>query len=349
MDFWRNKRVLITGHTGFKGSWLSAWLVRKGAQVAGLALQPDTSPNLFDQLGLARQLDHAIADIRDARLVAGHVARVKPEIVFHMAAQPLVRRSYREPLDTFASNVMGTAHVLDALRALDHTCAVVVVTTDKVYRNREWDYAYREDDELGGHDPYSASKAATELVAAAWRSSFFHNGPIRLATARAGNVIGGGDWAEDRIFPDLARAFTASQPLVIRSPQSTRPWQHVLEPLSGYMDLAERLYLSADARWQSAFNFGPETTDWRSVLQLAEEARRHWPGEVISQPPAHAPHEAGRLAVAIDKARMQLGWSPRWGFARGVRETALWYRQVAEGQSPLELTAAQITAFEASR
>lgn len=345
MSFWQGKRVLVTGHTGFKGSWLSEMLVGRGAVVSGLALQPETNPALFDQLGLARRIDHATLDIRDASAVAARVRDVAPDIVLHLAAQPLVRRSYSEPVETWAVNVMGTAHLLDALTRLDRTIAVVVVTTDKVYDNHEWVHAYRETDRLGGHDPYSASKAGTELVAQSWRKSF-GGAPhgLRIATARAGNVIGGGDWSEDRILPDLMRALAAGQALSLRNPHAVRPWQHVLDPLAGYLTLAERLATSSEAQWQEGFNFGPEAVDLRTVRDLVDTALGHWPGRWVDASDPAAPHEAGRLALTIDKARATLGWAPRWSFQTAVSETVLWYRGLYEGQDAKALTRAQIAA-----
>ena len=274
---WKGRRVLVTGHTGFKGSWLSALLLSQGAQVFGLALAPDRQPALFEQLGLQPRLGHFTGDIRDSELVARRLRDVRPEVVFHLAAQPLVRRSYRDPLETWSTNVMGTANILDALRDWRDPCAVVVVTTDKVYENREWEHLYREGDRLGGHDPYSASKAATELVVESYRRSYFAEGPVRIATARAGNVIGGGDWSQDRILPDLARTRAAGQPLGVRNAHAVRPWQHVLDPLAGYLLLAERL-IAGDPHANAAFNFGPEAADQRTVGELVEAAGIHWPG-----------------------------------------------------------------------
>jgi len=311
-DFWREKRVLLTGHTGFKGSWLTLWLTSLGARVFGYALKPDTVPSLFQQLKLEGEIDHRIADIRDLDAVRERVRNVKPHVVFHMAAQPLVRRSYAEPIETWQTNVMGTVHLLDSLRAADWPCAVVIVTTDKVYENREWVHSYRETDRLGGHDPYSSSKASCELAVDSWRKSFFGDGsPVRIATARAGNVIGGGDWAEDRIFPDLARAIAACRPLVVRNPESVRPWQHVLDPLSGYLRLAERLFTCEEPQYQSAFNFGPDSTAARSVGELVEVAFANWPGETGGPPSSNQPHEARMLALECLKARQILGWVPR--------------------------------------
>ncbi|WP_370302938.1 CDP-glucose 4,6-dehydratase [Pseudooceanicola sp.] len=345
MSFWSGKRVLVTGHTGFKGSWLSLWLTRLGADVAGLALAPDTEPALFDQLGLADRLDHRIGDIREAATVAERVAQVQPDVVFHLAAQPLVLASYDDPLLTWDTNVMGTAHVLQALRDLSRPCAAVMITTDKVYENREWVHPYREEDRLGGHDPYSASKAGSELVIASWRKSFLAGHPVRVISARAGNVIGGGDWAANRILPDLARALGQGAALRLRNPAARRPWQHVLEPLSGYLRLAEAAYrgeVLADS-----YNFGPEPADVHPARALVETALSHWPGTWEDASDPAAPHEAGLLSLGIERARADLGYVPRWGFADSVRHSMEWYRDVAGGASPLDITAAQIAAFGA--
>jgi CDP-glucose 4,6-dehydratase len=346
--FWRGRRVLVTGHTGFKGSWLTLWLSTLGADVAGFALEPDTSPSLFLQLGLTDAIDHRIGDVRDARAIADRVAEVRPEVVIHMAAQPLVRRSYAEPVLTWQTNVMGTVHLLEALRPIDRPCAVVIVTTDKVYENREWVHAYRETDRLGGHDPYSSSKAACELATDTWRNSFFAGrSPVRIASARAGNVIGGGDWAEDRIVPDLVRALAAGRPVTVRNPASVRPWQHVLDPLSGYLTLARNLFESDDPALQSAFNFGPDAADSRTVRDLVDEAFATWPGTAAYGDELSAVHEARLLTLATSKARAILGWSPTWGFRRAVADTIDWYRAMHDGASPNSLSVAQVETFEA--
>jgi CDP-glucose 4,6-dehydratase len=351
-SFWEGRRVLLTGHTGFKGSWLALLLLELGAQVTGLALQPDTEPNLFAQLGLDRRLDHRIGDIRDADLLLSLVNELRPQVVLHLAAQPLVRRSYVEPTATWATNVMGTIHLLEALRRLDEPCSAVLITTDKVYRNNEWVYGYRETDPLGGHDPYSSSKAAAELAIASWRASFCgtqsHQSPhLRIASARAGNVIGGGDWAEDRIVPDAMKALGQGVPIGVRNPAATRPWQHVLEPLGGYLLLAERL--TASAELADAFNFGPQLESNRSVRELVAEALRHWPGRWEDQSDPQAPHEASLLHLVVDKAHHQLGWSPRWDFTTTVERTVGWYRQVQEGQtSALVCCLADLEAFWAA-
>lgn len=347
-DFWAGRRVLLTGHTGFKGSWLALWLSELGAQVTGVGLEPDTSPHLFNQLQLEKRLHrHHLADIRDAQSLAVIAESAQPEVVLHLAAQPLVRRSYRDPLGTWATNVQGSLNLLEALKPLQRPCAVVMVTTDKVYANQEWDYGYRESDRLGGHDPYSASKAAAELAIASWRASFCgemaHQNPhLAIATARAGNVIGGGDWAEDRIVPDAMRALAAGRPIPVRNPAATRPWQHVLEPIGGYLRLAEALSAAATngngvvSPCCDAFNFGPALEANRPVHQLIEEALRHWPGQWQDLSEPGAPHEAGRLHLQIDKAHHQLGWQPLWPFATTVQRTVAWYRQVARDPQAAE-------------
>ncbi len=343
--FWAQQRVLITGHTGFKGCWLALRLKMLGAEVHGLALEPDTSPALFHRIGLAREMSSRKLDIRDLDALTKSVREIRPGIVFHLAAQSLVRRSYAQPIDTWATNVMGTAHVLLSVADLGSPCIVVAVTTDKVYANREWVHPYREADRLGGHDPYSASKAASELLIESWRKSFLAGTNVRLAVARAGNVIGGGDWAEDRIVPDIVRALSRGAPIQVRNPAATRPWQHVLDPLDGYLTLAEALTRSDDPTIQGAFNFGPDADATRTVRMLVEEVLKHWPGRWEHIGADGAPHEAGLLSLATDKARHVLGWRPRWGFEQAIRETVEWYRHVERGAEPLKLCREQIARY----
>ena len=351
--FWSGRRVLVTGHTGFKGSWLALWLSQLRAQVCGVALGSNTRPALFEQLELASGLaGHHLLDIGDAGALAAIAAAFKPQVVLHLAAQPLVRRSYRDPLGTWATNVQGSLHLLEALKPLKHPCAVIMVTTDKVYANREWDYGYREEDRLGGHDPYSASKAAAELAIASWRNSFCGSGAhqtphLAIATARAGNVIGGGDWAEDRIVPDSMRSLAAGEAISVRRPGATRPWQHVLEPLGGYLLLAEHL-ANFGQSFATAFNFGPRLESNRSVRELVEAAIGQWPGSWHDLSDLAAPHEAGRLHLQIDKAHHQLGWRPLWPFAATVERTVAWYRAVHDGASPLECCLSDLNAYQMS-
>lgn len=324
---YRGRRVLVTGHTGFKGSWLCLWLQALGAQISGLALDPPSEPSHWDSLKLSIN-DHRI-DIRDEAAVRGIFAAERPEIVFHLAAQPLVRRSYREPVTTWETNVMGTVHVLEAVRHTPQVRGVVVVTSDKCYENRESPWAYRERDRLGGHDPYSASKAGAELVAASYRSALLqHPSAPLLATARGGNVIGGGDWSEDRLIPDLVRSVFACEPLVIRSPRATRPWQHVLDCLSGYLLLGQRL-LAGDSASADAWNFGPEGGNL-TVEQVLADLARTWPQlqwRVASGP---QPHEAALLQLDSARARTHLGWRPVWNSETAIHHTANWYRRFLE-------------------
>ena len=346
-NFWRGKRVLLTGHTGFKGSWLALWLRRLGAQVHGFALPPDCQPSLHAAMPVEARALPLGGDIRDAQAVAQAVARARPEIVLHLAAQALVRASYAQPLETLASNVMGTAHVLDALRHVDTVRAVVVVTTDKVYRNLEWAWPYREDDALGGHDPYSASKAACELVAACYRDSFLAKRGVALATARAGNVIGGGDWSADRLVPDAVRAWQAGTPLVIRRPQALRPWQHVLEPLAAYLLLAEKLWVQPSLA--GAYNFGPDSSEAATVAEVVSlAAQAYGSGQWHAEEAPSGPHEAGWLALEVARARTVLGVSSRWPLHEGVRRTLQWYRRHAQGAAALALCPKDIDDFEAA-
>lgn len=343
-DLWRGKRVLLTGHTGFKGAWLSLWLQRLGAHVTGLSLSPSTTPNLFSLADVTAVCDHRVIDVRDARAVREVVDAARPEVVLHLAAQALVRRSYGEPLDTFATNVMGTAHVLDALRGSVDVRVVVVITTDKVYRNHEWPWPYREGDALGGHDPYSASKAACELVVDSYRAAFLAAQGVRIATARAGNVIGGGDWSEDRLIPDAVRAWSKGAMLDVRRPQGIRPWQHVLEPLSAYLTLAEHLWDNDDG--VGAWNFGPETHEAATVRTVVELAQKAWGGGDVRWGDGTAgPHEAGWLALEVAKSRTVLGVRPRWSLHEAVTRTLRWYRAQHDGADARALCMADLDAF----
>ncbi len=350
---YQDKRVLVTGHTGFKGAWLTQWLLGVGAQVAGYALDPQPHEVLFEQLELSRRL--AIdrrADLSDRTSLDRLITDFSPEIILHLAAQPLVRLSYEIPVETFVTNVMGTAHLLDAVRLAKNPCAVVCVTTDKCYGNREWLHAYREEDPMGGHDPYSASKGAAELVIASFRNSFFpHYGDIHVASARAGNVIGGGDWAKDRILPDCIRAIRKGEPIPVRNKVATRPWQHVLEPLSGYLWLGAQLTdpslgypLSTLC---SGFNFGPQLTSNRTVAELVSGLTSLTGGQWIDASQQNAPHEATKLNLAIDKAFHLLSWQPVWDFEQTLRKTAEWYHDEHRGCNVVEITQNQIDSYQA--
>ena len=342
----RGRRVLVTGHTGFKGAWLCEWLLDLGAEICGIALPPNTEPSLFEQLGLESRVQHHIQDIRDPAGVSGIFRDFRPDFVFHLAAQPLVRLSYEQPVETWETNVLGTIHVLEALRLLDHPCAAVFITTDKCYENREWLYAYREADPLGGHDPYSSSKAGAEIAVAAWRRSFFPSGAVKIATARAGNVIGGGDWALDRIVPDAMRALARGEKIPVRNKTSTRPWQHVLEPLGGYLWLAALLAGPEPAALCEAFNFGPRLESNRTVADLVTEILKHCPGQWVDRSVPNAPHEAGLLNLSIEKAFHLLGWHPVWDFEETIARTADWYARAGQGKdTPLALTRSQIATY----
>jgi len=331
-DFWRGKRVLLTGHTGFKGGWLSLWLQSMGADVAGIALPPPTAPSLFNVADVGQGMSHHIADIRDYTSIAPLFARLQPEIVFHLAAQALVRASYQQPLDTFAINVMGTAHVLEAARHTGSVRAIVNVTTDKCYDNREWVWGYRESDPMGGHDPYSSSKGCAELVSAAYRASFLGDADIALATARAGNVIGGGDWAEDRLVPDILRALEQNRSVEIRNPHAIRPWQHVLEPLSGYLLLAQHLYAHGQQDAEG-WNFGPQDDDARPVQWIVERLCAAWGGNATwSLQPGTHPHEASFLRLDTSKARQRMQWAPRWSLAQALERVVAWHQAWRAGQ-----------------
>ncbi len=349
--FWQGRRVFLTGHTGFKGSWLALWLQSLGAELRGLALDPPTEPSLFEAARVGAGMQSRVGDIRDAGLVALTLKDFRPEIVIHMAAQPLVRRSYRDPVETYATNVMGTVHVLEAARHCDSVRAIVNVTTDKCYENREWVWGYREDEPMGGHDPYSNSKGCAELVSSAYRRSFFGGRPgtPALATARAGNVIGGGDWAEDRLVPDILRAFEQRRPVVLRNPTATRPWQHVLEPLSGYLTLAERLVTDGPAVAE-AFNFGPHDSDVQPVQWLVEHMATLWgDGARWALDGSGQPHEAHQLKLDIAKAAHRLGWQPRWRLAEALGHVVHWHQtwraQQGAHRDMQALCLAQIQAY----
>jgi CDP-glucose 4,6-dehydratase len=344
--FWRDKRVLLTGHTGFKGSWLTLWLHRLGAKVTGISLPPATTPSLFAEAKVDTVCQSRFCDIRDGAALAELIRSARPEVVFHLAAQPLVRASYQEPCATFDSNVTGTVHVLDALRGLASVRVAVMVTTDKVYRDNALHRPYREDDALGGHDPYSASKAACEIVIASYRDAFLSAQGVAVASARAGNVIGGGDWSEDRLIPDAVRAWQASERLIVRRPQAVRPWQHVLEPLAGYLSLARRLW--QEPALAGAYNFGPETNETVTVRELVELGRTAYgQGEVRYGVDTEGPHEAGWLALEISKARTALGVRPKLTLAEAVDRTMGWYRARHEGVDALTLCQSEIAAYEA--
>lgn len=351
--FWRGKRVFLTGHTGFKGSWLTLWLSQLGAEVRGYALAPDTEPSMFAALALDGVCDSQIGDVRDERLLADTVSDFRPHVVIHMAAQPLVRRSYREPLDTFAINVQGTANVLEACRGVDQLRAVVVVTTDKCYENHEELRPYHEDEPLGGHDPYSASKACAELVTHAYRRSFFAAaGSPAIASARAGNVFGGGDWSEDRLIPDMVRAYSAGRPVVVRNPAAVRPWQHVTAPLGGYLMLARALWEEGE-RFARPFNFGPAIDQAVPVRTVVQTMSRAWGKGAASEErqEANAPHEAGILMLDPRRACQMLGWMPHDDLHAGLTATAAWYRSFYSGalaDSLRHLTRQQITDLTAT-
>lgn len=351
------KRVLLTGHTGFKGAWLTLWLERLGAKVTGLALEPEAD-SVFVTAGVASSCEHHVADVRRFEQVRALVEATKPDIVFHLAAQALVRKSYAEPLATIETNINGTAHVLEALRVTKQRCAVVVVSSDKCYENREWVYGYREDDAMGGYDPYSMSKGATELVTSSWRRSFFPPAKladhgVAIASARAGNVIGGGDWATDRIVPDCIRSLSKGQPIGVRSPKAIRPWQHVLEPLGGYLLLGVKLLgQERVADFCEGWNFGPEAGSAQPVSALAAALVKAWgAGEWLDQSDPKAHHEASLLRLSIDKAHAKLGWQPRWRFEETISRTVAWYRAQVDGATPAQLkalTLEQIAAYEAA-
>lgn len=347
-SFWGGKQVVVTGHTGFKGSWLCAWLEHLGAQTLGISLPPDTQPSLCTLAGIEKRVETVHADIRDASALQAAVTRFKPEIVFHLAAQSLVRRAYREPVETFATNVMGTVNLLEAVRKTSSVRAVVVITSDKCYANSETYRPFRETDPLGGAEPYSASKACAELVTAAWRQSYFcQGGPAALASARAGNVIGGGDWAPERLIPDCIRALADGRSIEIRNPHAIRPWQHVLDPINGYLILAEHLFNHGTA-YARSWNFGPLGNEVREVAHIVEAIIARW-GTPANWTVSPAPeiHEAGHLAIDATLAHEALGWSPRLSLDQGLSWTIDWYRRYHRGEAAGALVDAQIREYEA--
>ena len=331
-QFWKGKRVFVTGHTGFKGSWLSLWLQLMGAEVKGFSLAPPTQPALFEVAKVGDNMQTEIGDIRNLQQLSQSIRAFNPDVLLHLAAQPLVRLSYKEPVDTYSTNVMGTVNVLEAARYAPQLKSVVIITTDKCYENREWEWGYRENEPMGGHDPYSNSKGCAELVVSAYRRSFFYtNDTVAVASARAGNVIGGGDWADDRLIPDILRAFEQQQPVIIRNPLSTRPWQHVLEPLSGYLVLAERLYNEGNA-FAEGWNFGPKDDDCQPVQWILEKMVQFWgEGARYEWDKSEQPHEANFLKLDCSKAATRLKWHPQWRLADTLEKIVHWHRAWLRG------------------
>jgi len=345
-DFWRGKRVLLTGHTGFKGSWFSLWLQSMGASLRGIALDPPSNPALFNVARIAEGMEHRIVDIRDFAAVKAQMDEFQPEIVIHMAAQPLFRYSYQEPIETYAINVIVTVHLLEAARYVGSVKAVINVTTDKCHENREWVWGYRENEPMGGHDPYSSSKGCSELVTSAYRLSFFEQAGIALASVRAGNVIGGGDWSVDRLIPDVLRAFETNMPVVIRSPNAIRPWQHVLEPLSGYLMLAQALYEEGE-KYSSGWNFGPNDEDAKPVQWIVEQMTSKWGGDATwTQDKGDHPHEANYLKLDIYKAKSQLRWKPVWNLDQALEKIVTWHKAWLSGADMRSLCEQQIAAYQ---
>lgn len=356
--FWNSKKVLLTGHTGFKGSWMMLCLQELGAKVWGYSLPPIGNPNLFKDLFISRPPTqsgggkywmHKECDIRNYEKLANYVQKCQPDIIFHFAAQPLVRKSYKDPLETWTTNVIGTINLLEACKGLNNRCSIIMITTDKVYSNKEWNFGYREVDRLGGHDPYSSSKAAAEIAISSWRSSFcgdlsYQKNNLRIASARSGNVIGGGDWAEDRIVPDSIRSLISETPIKIRNPNSTRPWQHVLDPLSGYLVLAEKIYKDNDELFD-AFNFGPNVESNKTVLELVNEINKYWPGKSMIISEEENIHEAGLLNLQIDKAFHLLKWRPTWDFQETIFRTINWYKKRNQGISSINCCLDDLNEF----
>jgi len=353
-QFWKNKKVLVTGHTGFKGGWLSLWLQSMGAHVVGVALDPPTNPSLYNQARIAKKIDSTRADIRDLNKINDIFKKYKPEIVFHLAAQPLVRYSYREPVETYQTNVMGTLNVLEAIRSVGTVRAAVMITTDKCYENREWDWGYRENEPMGGHDPYSSSKGCAELLIASYRDSYFPvdtytDHEIAIASVRAGNVIGGGDWADDRLIPDIIRALQSNTDIQIRNPYAIRPWQHVLEPIDGYIELAEKLF-SSHGKYAEAWNFGPKEEDAKPVQWIVEKMAELW-GEgakwVVDK--GEHPHEAKYLKLDCSKAHAELNWWPKWSLETSLGKIIDWHKEAIAGHDLRRLSLSQIQEYMDTR
>lgn len=344
--FWKGRKVLLTGHTGFKGGWLALWLRQLGADLRGFALPPVTTPSLWQVAQLDQQIAGEFADIRDAARLRAAVQAFQPELVLHLAAQPLVRESYRAPAETYATNVMGTVNLLEAIRSIDSVRAVLVVTTDKCYENREWPWPYREQDPLGGFDPYSSSKACVELLCASYRDSFLRSSGVALATARAGNVLGGGDWSQERLIPDIFDAWQQGREVILRYPHATRPWQHVLDPLMGYLQLAQGLLTEPD-RYAAAWNFGPESAGLATVEAVVGSLAELWPGQARWSTSNDAqPHEAGLLALDSSKARQSLGWAPRWSLDTTLKRTLDWQLAWQDGRNMEDVTCDQIAVHQ---
>ena len=345
VEFWKDKRVFVTGHTGFKGSWMCLWLESMGADIAGFSLNPLDSPNLFSEAKVGENIKNTFADIRDQKALVDAISTFNPEIVIHMAAQPIVRRSYENPIETYSTNVMGTVNLLDAIRHLPGVRAVVNVTTDKCYENKEWLWAYREDEPMGGHDPYSSSKACSELVTRAYMKSYYSSSSTGLASARAGNVIGGGDWSNDRLIPDILLAFQEKIPVVIRNPQSIRPWQHVLEPLHGYLLLAEKLYNEGHL-YSEAWNFGPKDDDAKAVEWILDEMATKWgDGASWVNDINENPHEANFLKLDISKANARIGWSPKWNLNQTLGYIVSWHKDWLNKRPARDICLEQIAQF----
>lgn len=347
-SFWKNKKVFLTGHTGFKGSWMSLWLLKAGAQLTGYSLGLPSEPSLFDELKIDKDMNSIFADIRDLEKLKAEVKKAAPEIVIHMAAQPLVRYSYSEPVETYMTNVMGTVHLFEAARAAGSVKAVLNVTSDKCYENLEREAGYKEHEPMGGSDPYSNSKGCAELVTHAYRQSFFRKEGVLLASGRAGNVIGGGDWADDRLVPDVIRSVIKNETLVIRSPNSVRPWQHVLEPVGGYLHLAEKLFTNGD-KFAEGFNFGPSKEDHCSVENVISRMNRYWSGKIRYQivESQNNPHEAKLLSLDCAKAKEKLGWQPKWNLDQALQKTVEWNEQrLADSLLVKEVTLRQISEYQ---